>query len=111
MRRYKVAADNLFAFMHTNIFNNDSFRLRGSSATAALCEVRRGVAALLPETVQQPALCSVSGKRWTGSTPRWGGTVLILSARPKDAAWNCGQRTGRLGGLHGGKSCQEHKQK
>ena len=25
MRRYKVAADNLFVFMHTNTFNNDPF--------------------------------------------------------------------------------------
>jgi DNA polymerase V len=32
MRRYKVAADNLFVFMHTNTFNNDSFYSNGASA-------------------------------------------------------------------------------
>jgi DNA polymerase V len=32
MRRYKVAADNLFVFMHTNTFNNDPFYSNGASA-------------------------------------------------------------------------------
>ncbi len=32
MRRYKVAADNLFVFMHTNTFNNDPFYSNGTSA-------------------------------------------------------------------------------
>ncbi len=32
MRRYKVAADNLFVFMHTNTFNQDPFYSNGASA-------------------------------------------------------------------------------
>ncbi len=32
MRRYKVAADNLFVFMHTNTFNRDPFYSNGASA-------------------------------------------------------------------------------
>ena len=32
MRCYKVAADNLFVFMHTNTFNNDPFYSNGASA-------------------------------------------------------------------------------
>ena len=32
MRRYKVAADNLFVFVHTNTFNNDPFYSNGASA-------------------------------------------------------------------------------
>lgn len=32
MRRYKVAADNLFVFMHTNTFNHDPFHSNGASA-------------------------------------------------------------------------------
>ncbi len=35
MRRYKVAADNLFVFMHTNTFNNDAFYSIGASARFA----------------------------------------------------------------------------
>ncbi len=31
MRRYKVAAENIFVFMHTNTFNNDPF-YNGASA-------------------------------------------------------------------------------
>ena len=32
MRRYKLAADNLFVFMHTNTFNKDPFYSNGASA-------------------------------------------------------------------------------
>jgi hypothetical protein len=32
MRRYKVAAENIFVFMHTNNFNNDPFYSNGASA-------------------------------------------------------------------------------
>ena len=32
MRRYEVAADNLFVFMHTNTFNQDPFYSNGASA-------------------------------------------------------------------------------
>ena len=35
MRRYKVAADNIFVFMHTNNFNNDPFYSNGASARFA----------------------------------------------------------------------------
>ena len=82
MRRYKVAADNLFVFMHTNTLNQDPFYSDGASArflatTNDTGEVvgmavrlgerlwREGfryanVASteLLPEAVQQPALWS-----------------------------------------------------
>ena len=84
MRRYKVAADNLFVFMHTNTFNNDPFYSNGASArfpattndTGELVAhaVRLGerlfrdgfryakcgvmITELLPEAVQQPALWS-----------------------------------------------------
>ena len=84
MRRYKVAADNLFVLMHTNTFNDDPFYSNGASArfpattndTGEVVDlaVRLGerlfregfryakcgvmITELLPETVQQPALWS-----------------------------------------------------
>jgi DNA polymerase V len=84
MRRYKVAADNLFVFMHTSTFNQDPFYSNGASArfgattndtgevvglTVRLGERlwREGfryskcgvmITELLPEAVQQPALWS-----------------------------------------------------
>ncbi len=82
MRRYKVAADNLFVFMHTNTFNKDPFYSNGASARFAATTndtgevvglaIRVGerlwregfkyakcgvmITELLPETTQQPAL-------------------------------------------------------
>ena len=82
MRRYKVAADNLFVFMHTSTFNQDPFYSNGASARFAATTndtgevvglaVRLGerlwregfryskcgvmISELLPEAVQQPAL-------------------------------------------------------
>lgn len=82
MRRYKVAAENIFVFMHTNTFNNDPFYSNGASARFAettndtgevvALAVRLGerlwrdgfryskcglmTTDLLPETVRQPAL-------------------------------------------------------
>ena len=82
MRRYKVAADNLFAFMHTSNFDEDPFYSNGASArfTATTNDtgevvalvVRLGerlwrdgyrytrcgvmITELLPEGVRQPAL-------------------------------------------------------
>ena len=82
MRRYKVAADNLFVFMHTNTFNQDPFYSNGASARflettndtgeVVALAVRLGerlwregfryskcgvmITELLPETVRQPAL-------------------------------------------------------
>ena len=35
MRRYKVAAENIFVFMHTSTFNNDPFYSNGASARFA----------------------------------------------------------------------------
>ena len=35
MRRHKVAAENIFVFMHTNTFNNDPFYSNGASARFA----------------------------------------------------------------------------
>ena len=35
MRRYRVAAENIFVFMHTNTFNNDPFYSNGASARFA----------------------------------------------------------------------------
>ena len=84
MRRYKVAADNLFVFMHTSTFNNDPFYSNGASARFSATTndtgevvglaVRLGerlwrdgfryakcgvmITELLPEAVQQPALWS-----------------------------------------------------
>ncbi len=122
MRRYKVAADNLFVFMHTNTFSNDPFYSNGASARFpattndtgevvglairlgerlfrdgyryAKCGVM--ITELLPETVQQPALWSELDRerrervwktvdRLNATLGR--GTVRILSAGPKDAAW------------------------
>ncbi|WP_419805944.1 Y-family DNA polymerase [Terriglobus sp.] len=122
MRRYKVAADNLFVFMHTNTFNNDPFYSNGASARfpattndtgeVVALAVRLGerlfregfryakcgvmITELLPETVQQPALWSELDRerrervwktmdRLNATLGR--GTVRILSAGPKDAAW------------------------
>jgi DNA polymerase V len=82
MRRYKVAAENIFVFMHTNTFNNDPFYSNGASARfvettndtgeVIALAVRLGerlwkdgfryskcgvmITELLPETVRQPAL-------------------------------------------------------
>jgi DNA polymerase V len=82
MRRYKVAAENIFVFMHTNTFNNDPFYSNGASARfsettndtgeVVALAVRLGerlwrdgfryskcgvmITELLPETVRQPAL-------------------------------------------------------
>jgi DNA polymerase V len=82
MRRYKVAAENIFVFMHTNTFNNDPFYSNGASARfsettndtgeVVALAVRLGerlwrdgfryskcgvmLTELLPETVRQPAL-------------------------------------------------------
>ncbi|WP_179639813.1 Y-family DNA polymerase [Tunturiibacter empetritectus] len=82
MRRYKVAAENLFVFMHTNTFNNDPFYSNGATARfvettndtgeVVALAVRLGerlwrpgfryakagvmITELLPETVRQPAL-------------------------------------------------------
>ena len=84
MRRHKVAAENIFVFMHTNTFSNDPFYSNGASARFAettndtgevvALAVRLGerlfrdgfryakcgvmITELLPETVQQPALWS-----------------------------------------------------
>jgi len=84
MRRYKVAAENLFVFMHTNTFNNDPFYSNGATARfsettndtgeVVALAVRLGerlwrpgfryaktgvmITELLPETVRQPALWS-----------------------------------------------------
>ena len=82
MRRHKVAAENIFVFMHTNTFNNDPFYSNGASARFAettndtgevvSLTVRLGerlwrdgfryskcgvmITELRPETVRQPAL-------------------------------------------------------
>jgi len=82
MRRYKVAAENIFIFMHTNTFNNDPFYSNGASARFSettndtgevvalavrlgerlwrdgFCYSKCGVmiTELMPETIRQPAL-------------------------------------------------------
>ena len=82
MRRYKVAAENIFVFMHTNTFNNDPFYSNGASARfsettndtgeVVALAVRLGerlwrdgfryskcgvmITELVPETIRQPAL-------------------------------------------------------
>ena len=82
MRRYKVAAENIFVFMHTSTFNNDPFYSNGASARfvettndtgeVVALAVRLGerlwkdgfryskcgvmITELLPETIRQPAL-------------------------------------------------------
>jgi DNA polymerase V len=82
MRRYKVAAEIIFVFMHTNTFNNDPFYSNGASARFAettndtgevvALAARLGerlwrdgfryskcgvmITELLPETIRQPAL-------------------------------------------------------
>ena len=82
MRRYQVAAENIFVFMHTNTFNNDPFYSNGASARfsettndtgeVVALAVRLGerlwrdgfryskcgvmITELLPETTRQPAL-------------------------------------------------------
>ena len=82
MRRYKVAAENIFVFMHTNTFNNEPFYSNGASARfsetsndtgeVVALAVRLGerlwrdgfryskcgvmITELMPETIRQPAL-------------------------------------------------------
>src|SRR6195952_3001591 len=81
-RRYKVAAENIFVFMHTSTFNNDAFYSNGASARfsettndtgeVVALAVRLGerlwkngfryskcgvmITELMPETIRQPAL-------------------------------------------------------
>jgi DNA polymerase V len=81
MRRYKVAAENIFVFMHTNTFNHDPFYSNGASARfsettndtgeVVTLAVRLGerlwrdgfryskcgvmITELMPETIRQPA--------------------------------------------------------
>ncbi len=122
MRRYKVAADNLFDFMHTSTFNQDPFYSNGASARFAATTndtgevvgltIRLGerlwrdgfryskcgvmITELLPEAVQQPALWSDLDRErreraWKTvdqlNAKLGRGTVRVLSAGPKDAAW------------------------
>jgi DNA polymerase V len=82
MRRYKVAAENIFVFMHTSTFDNDPFYSNGASArfsettndtgkvvAVAVCLGARlwrdgfryskcgvMITELMPETIRQPAL-------------------------------------------------------
>src|ERR1700712_3890051 len=81
MRHFKVAAETIFVFMHTNTFNNDPFYSNGASARfsgtndtgeVVALAVRLGerlwrdgfryskcgvmITELLPETIRQPAL-------------------------------------------------------
>ena len=83
MRRYKVAAESIFVFMHTNTFNNALFYSNGASARSSqttndtgkvvALAVRLGervwrgglryskcgvmiITELMPETIRQPAL-------------------------------------------------------
>jgi DNA polymerase V len=82
MRRYKVAAENIFVFMHTSTFNNDPFYSNGASARfsettndtgeVVALAVRLGerlwrdgfryskcgvmITELMPETLRQPPL-------------------------------------------------------
>ncbi len=122
MRRYKVAADNLFVFMHTSTFNRDPFYSNGASARFMATTndtgevvglaVRLGerlwrdgfryvkcgvmITELLPQAVQQPALWGDLDRErreraWRTvdklNATLGRGTVRILSAGPKDAAW------------------------
>ena len=122
MRRYKVAADNLFVFMHTSTFNQDPFYSNGASARFAATTndtgevvglaVRLGerlwrdgfryskcgvmISELLPETVRQPALWGDLDRErreraWKTvdqlNATLGRGTVRILSAGAKNAAW------------------------
>jgi DNA polymerase V len=82
MRRYKVAAENIFVFIHTSTFNNEPFYSNGASARffettndtgeVVVLAVRLGerlwrdgfrymkcgvmITELVPETIRQPAL-------------------------------------------------------
>ncbi len=122
MRRYKVAADNLFFFMHTSTFNKDLFYSNGASARfaattndtgeAVALAVRLGerlwrdgfryskcgvmISELLPEAVRRPALWGDLDRErreraWKTvdklNATLGRGTVRILSAGAKDAAW------------------------
>ena len=108
MRRYKVAADNIFVFMHTNNFNNDPFYSNGASARfsettndtgeVVALAVRLGerlwrdgfrysktgimITELMPETIRQPALWGDLDREREGNGPgrRW-----TSSTRPSGA--------------------------
>ena len=122
MRRYKVAAENIFVFMHTNTFNNAPFYSNGASARFAettndtgevvALAVRLGerlwragfryskcgvmITELMPETIRQPALWGELDREkreraWKAmdklNATIGRGTVRILGAGPRDAAW------------------------
>ena len=122
MRRYKVAADNLFVFMHTSTFNKDPFYSNGASARFAATTNDTGevvalavqlgerlwrdgfryskcgvmISELLPEEVRQPALWGELDRErreraWKTvdqlNATLGRGTIRILSAGAKDAAW------------------------
>jgi DNA polymerase V len=84
MRRYKVAADNLFVFMHTNTFNNDPFYSNGASAQFS---------ATTNDTGEVVALAVRLGGRLWREGFRYSKTgVMITELRPEavrqPALWN-----------------------
>ena len=107
MRRCKVAAENVFVFMHTSTFNNDPFYSNGASARfpattndtgeVVALAVRLGerlwrdgfryskcgvmITELLPETIRQPALWG----SWTVIGVREPGRSWTSSTPPSGA--------------------------
>jgi len=98
MRRYRVAAENIFVFMHTNTFNNDPFYSNGASARfldttndtgeVVALAVRLGerlwrdgfryskcgviITELMPETIgNRPCGASWTGRRESGPGKQW----------------------------------------
>ena len=145
VRRYKVAADNLFVFIHTSTFNKDPFYSNGASARFAATTndtgevlrlaVRLGerllregfryskcgviISELPPEAVRQPALWGELDRErreraWKTvdqlNATLGRGTVRILSASAKEAAWSCGRNIARRAGRCGGMNCLKREQ-
>ncbi len=109
MRRYKVAADNVFVFMHTNTFNQDPFYSNGASARfsettndtgeVVALAMRLGerlwrdgfryskagvmITELMPETIWQPALWGeLDRERENGPGERWISSTPLSGAIP-----------------------------
>ncbi len=83
MRRYKVAAENIFVFMHTNTFNNDPFYSNGASARFS---------ETTNDTGEVVALAVRLGERLWRDGFRYSKTgVMITELMPKRSGnWPCG---------------------
>ena len=134
MRRYRVAAENIFVFMHTNTFNNARFlETTNDSGEVVALAVRLGerrerdgfryskcgviITELMPETIRQPALWGELDREkreraWKAMdkvNATWGVMPSAASVPVQGTPPRClEQSTARLDGPHDGMNCLKH---